>query len=171
MKQNLKILAEDGSIELEEIRHSDLELIRKWKNKNRHAFFYDKIISSHQQEKWYEGYLDRHYDFILLIKLNSEKVGCIGFRLVENVADIYNVILGRKEYGGKGVMGRASQILYSYIIDNYGKDITLKVLLKNTRAVNWYKKNGFFEIGRHDNFIDLQLDTSKIKREKYKLEV
>lgn len=170
MKKNFKIVSADNLISLTTIIDEDLELIRKWKNENRYAFFYDKIISSEEQKEWYKKYFERANDFILVIKLNKIKIGCIGFRLLEGNIDIYNVILGEKEYGGKGIMSRASQILYSYIIDNYNNNITLKVLANNNTAINWYKKNGFFEVGKHDNFICLQLDFKKLNYECYNLE-
>jgi len=170
MKRKFRITSEDGTVKLETIGPGDLELIRNWKNENRQAFFYDKVISSQEQEKWYESYIDRNDDFIMLIKLNFEKIGCIGFRLIDGAVDIYNVILGRKEYGGRGVMSRASQVLYSYIIDNYSKEVTLKVLEKNMQAISWYKKNGFFEAGRTENYIDLKLDINLFKAVKYNFE-
>ena len=169
MKKSFRIFSTDNAIELETIADDDLEMIRKWKNENRYAFFYDKIITPEEQEQWYKGYLEREDDFILIIELNSIKVGCLGFRLLEDSVDIYNVILGHKGYGSKGVMSRASQILYSYIIDNYNRTIELKVLANNNTAINWYKKNGFFETGNQDNFINLKLDINKLKYECYNL--
>jgi len=58
----------------------------------------------------------------------------------------------------------------SYIMDNYGREITLMVLPEN-KAKLWYIKNGFKETDREDDHIPMKLDINKFEYLKYNLEV
>jgi len=80
------------------------------------------------------------------------------------------VILGNKEYGGRSIMSKALRLLCSYIMDNYNKEITLKVLSEN-KAILWYIKNGFMETSKEDSHILMKLNINKFKYLKYNIEV
>lgn len=170
IKQKIKIKSSEGDIILNTIEKNDIELLRKWKNNNRKYFFYNKIIKAQQQVEWYHSYLNNTDDYIFLVEYAGSKIGCIGFRLMDDVIDIYNVILGNKEFGERGIMGRALKLMCSYIMDNYNKEITLKVLSEN-KARLWYLKNGFEEIEEKDNYVFMKLNINKFKYLKYNLEV
>jgi RimJ/RimL family protein N-acetyltransferase len=170
VKNKIKIKSYKNDIILNTIGKKDIELLRKWKNENRKYFFYNKIINAHEQVKWYDSYLKKAEDYIFLVEYEGSRVGCIGFRLIDDNIDIYNVILGNKEFGGRGIMGKALRLLCSYIIDNYNKEITLKVLIEN-KARLWYMKKGFMDVSREDNHIFMKLNINKFEYLKYNLEV
>jgi RimJ/RimL family protein N-acetyltransferase len=166
LKNKIEIASHEGDLVLRSISSEDIESLREWKNKNRKSFFYNKIITPGQQKKWYEDYSKRSDDYIFIINFMSSAIGCIGFRLSDGLIDIYNVILGKKEFGGRGLMGNALRLLCSYIIDSFKEDITLNVL-SNNKAKNWYKNNGFMEAGSRDDFIFMKLSINKFKNLKY----
>ena len=170
VKQKIKIKSDEDDVVLRTIEKKDIELLRKWKNDNREFFFHKKIINAEQQVKWYHFYLNNTDDYIFLVEYADSKIGCIGFRLIDNVIDIYNVILGNKEFGGRGIMCRVLRLLCSYIMDIYNKEITLKVLSEN-KARLWYIQNGFIETGKGDDHIFMKLDINKFEYLKYNLEV
>ncbi|OFW64980.1 MAG: hypothetical protein A2Z35_01625 [Actinobacteria bacterium RBG_19FT_COMBO_36_27] len=167
-KNKIKIKSYKNDIILGTIEKKDIELLRKWKNDNRKYFFHKKIINAEQQIKWYDNYLKNTKDYIFLVEYKGINVGCIGFRLIDDNIDIYNVILGNKEFGGRGIMSRALKLMCSYIMDNYNKEITLKVLSKN-KARSWYLKNGFEEIGEEDSYVFMKLSINKFEYLKYNL--
>jgi ribosomal protein S18 acetylase RimI-like enzyme len=127
----------------------DIELLRKWKNKNRKYFFYKQIITKKQQLKWFKDYSDRIDDYIFIVMYGDLRVGCIGFRLIDDVIDIYNVILGDIHFKSKGIMSQALNLMYGFMPD---KDITVKILTDNP-AIKWYEKNGFFKINENKDYI------------------
>lgn len=165
-RSKIEITSIERDITLETISREDIELLREWKNKNKKSFFYNKVITPGQQKEWYEDYLKRTDDYMFIIRFRSNMIGCMGFRVSGGLIDIYNVILGKKEFGGKGLMSRALRLLCSYIIDNFKEDIRLDVLSDN-KAKKWYSNNGFIETDIQDDFISMKLDINKFKNLKY----
>lgn len=168
LKKKIKIISIQDNIILRTVEKRDLYLLRLWKNNNRNYFFYRDIISPEQQLEWFKNYLKRSEDYILIIVFKRRLIGCLGFRLLENnEIDIYNVILGKKEFGGMGIMSKSLKLLCSYIIDNFHKDISLKVLLNNYEAIKWYKKNNFVELYTKDNYTFMKLDLISFNQTEY----
>lgn len=141
---------------LRTITGTDCNSLRRWKNTNRKAFFFQNIISPQMQAQWFKNYLDRKNDFMFMVMFHNEPIGCIGFRIIEDQADIYNVILGRPNIGGKGLMSKAIRLMCSYIYSDFTHDIRLKVLHCNP-AVGWYEKNGFYKTALYDTYFEMKL--------------
>ncbi len=121
MDSKLEVILSFGSIILKSINENDIESLRIWKNKNRQYFFYKKLLTTQEQKLWYLSYLDRKNDYIFMVLYNDVKIGCMGFREINGFVDIYNVILGINEFGKKGLMSKALNILCNYILDNLPK--------------------------------------------------
>jgi RimJ/RimL family protein N-acetyltransferase len=120
----------------------ELDLIRIWKNNNSQYFFKKNIISSNDQIKWFKKYSDTENDFMFIIKFENKKIGTIGIREYEGNWDIYNVILGEKEFGGKGFISEALNLIIEFAINKYNYDITARVL-KSNKNIKWYIENNF----------------------------
>jgi RimJ/RimL family protein N-acetyltransferase len=144
-------------VTLRTITETDCDNLRQWKNDNRRAFFSQDIISPQMQMKWFQSYLERENDFMFMVMFNSEPIGCMGFHMLEGQADIYNVILGRLDMAGKGIMSKGLLIMCSYIYSDFTHDIGLKVLRSNL-AVGWYEKNGFYKADTYDTYFQMKLD-------------
>ncbi len=170
-EKNIKIISEVGDLILGGIEKKDIELIRKWRNENRQHFFYKGIIKPRQQIEWFQSYLDNEKENIFVVEFKGTGVGCIGFRFMNNSIDIYNVILGDKKFGGRGIMGRALRLMCSYILDNYHEEVTLMVLPENSKARLWYVNNGFEEKEIKEDYIPMKLNINKFAYLKYNLEV
>ena len=145
------------SIALKPINLKDIELLRKWKNENRMYFFNKNIISSGEQVKWFEDFLKRENDYMFIIEFDGLNVGCIGFRLIDDVIDIYNVIIGDKRFLSKDIMRSAFALMYNFIINKYKNDITVKVLINNP-ARKWYEKNNFFIVYEKEDYVFMKLN-------------
>lgn len=165
-KWNLCLLSKDKEIKLKSINKSNIEKLRRWKNQHRDNFFYKKIITPKQQEKWFENYKQKRDDTVFMINYLNNEIGCIAFRIVDDHAEIYNVILGNKKFGKKGFMGKALKILCGFILDSLKRKIALKVLSDNAAKL-WYENNGFQAIYQKDDFIFMELDVKNFKKLNY----
>ncbi len=156
-------------MELRTIVREDIELLREWKNQHRQFFFHKGNITEKEQSEWYERWSQFDDDHLFMIISGSERVGCIGTRFYNKTSDIYNVILGAKEYGGKGVMADA---LYATIaISQFLRPaaaVCVRVLRENP-AVGWYKRNGFVEVTANVEFVTMMW--SRIMHKDFKCEM
>ena len=135
-----------SDIKVRLIEEKDLDNLRKWKNANKAAFFYKKNITIKQQAQWFAEYLKRNKeqsDFMFIVEYKGVDVGCMGYRIIYGVIDIYNVILGNKEYEGKKIISTASKDLWKHLRSTYDLDIMAIVLTENTQTINWYLKNNW----------------------------
>lgn len=159
MNKNMVVTSDESQpIALQHIVESDLERLREWKNQNRESFNYKELIPREAQVGWFHAYLQRPDDHMFIVKVDNVPIGCMGFRLESGALEIYNVILGAREMGGRGSMGKAIALMCSFIRVQYGDlRIGLRVLKVNP-AVGWYKRNGFVEVGEVRDCFLLQLD-------------
>lgn len=124
------------------INEDDLPKLRQWKNDHKEVFFHKDEISEEQQNEWYREYQKKEDDFMFMVFWGKVPIGCIAVRLIDKVWDVYNLILGLPEYGGKGLMSEALKDVIDFTVLCNHKTITCKVL-KDNLAIYWYGKNGF----------------------------
>lgn len=125
------------------ITEEDIEVLRQWKNSHREFFFHKDLISPEQQTLWYRQFSEAADDHMFVIVVEATIIGCIGARLLNGCVDIYNVILGRKEYGRRGIMSSALKATCAFVGLLYsGRPIQVRVLKENS-AIRWYEKNHF----------------------------
>ena len=117
------------SLTIRSANENDLENLRQWKNEQREFFFYKDIITPEQQRAWFVKFQARNHDYMFIVDLNSKAIGCMGIRMLDEVWDIYNVILGLPDYGKKGYMGQALQAMLIYAQSVSQSPITLQVLI------------------------------------------
>jgi RimJ/RimL family protein N-acetyltransferase len=132
---------------IREIDDKDLSLLRLWKNTHKEAFFHKEDISEEEQIAWFKLYQDRHDDYMFMVMEESTCIGCMGIRLIDEIGktpvwDIYNVILGVPEYGGKGYMSQALSFMIQRALCKCLAPVTARVINGN-HAENWYRNNGF----------------------------
>ena len=139
------------------------ESLRQWKNANRALFFFQGLITPEGQNEWFKAYLDRANDYMFLVCSEDLAIGSMGFRLLQGHADIYNVILGLRAMGGKGRMAKAMRLMCSFIHSDFTPHMGVKVLRSNPAAIAWYLENGFTEVARHDEFLELQVSLSEFQ--------
>lgn len=148
-------------LRLRSAEREDAERLRAWKNAHRRYFFFQDEISAEAQRRWIEGYLARADDFMFIVELDGRPVGCMGFRLLDGLADVYNVILGDAAEGGRGLMSRALRLMLTHartLTDRAG----LKVL-KDNPAVGYYQKNGFHVVKDAGDHLEMTLDWSRFE--------
>ena len=70
----------------------------------------------------------------------------------------YHIFLGNKDYWGKGIAKKASVLILEYAFRKLGLNVVkLRVKEQNYNAYNLYKKLGFVETERNDNWISMSL--------------
>lgn len=146
MKRSVILYIKDMTdMRLRSIEKKDIDDLRIWKNENKSRFFYKQEITPDEQSKWYQGYMHREKDYIFIVEIKVsdtwEKIGCLGFRVVEGNIDLYNIIRGRRTEA-RSSMREAMHILLAYISARYSYPIKCDVLVDNP-AVEWYNKCGF----------------------------
>ncbi|RMF96805.1 MAG: GNAT family N-acetyltransferase [Candidatus Schekmanbacteria bacterium] len=171
--QNRKIVIYEelsDDLLLKEIEYCDSENLRRWKNENREAFFYKETITAEMQKIWMDRYFKDSDNFMFIVRYKGTSIGVMGFKIVSEGAEIYNVILGKKEFGGQGIMGRAIRLMNGFILGMDINYIFLRVLSSNDKAIEWYKKNGFVDKGGKENYRLMVLDLNKFAQPKLHLE-
>ncbi len=128
----------------------DLLNLRNWKNAQRAFFFHTAEITQEQQQAWFDAYLLRPNDYMLIVDVNGRAIGCMGIRLLAGEWDVYNVILGDEMYAKKGYMGKAFQVMIAFASAQTFIPITLKVL-KHNPAASWYQKQGFEMVSEQED--------------------
>lgn len=135
---------------------ADLENLRIWKNSNKKAFYHKVDISTEMQTQWFKAHQTRTNDHMFIVEYDSRAVGCMGIRLIATSWDIYNVILGLCEYGGKRIMSYALATMIRFGRSIHCVPVTLTVL-KDNPAVSWYKRQGFVITSASDDSFSMQL--------------
>jgi RimJ/RimL family protein N-acetyltransferase len=102
------------------------------------------IFTKKEQIDWYRSLKHRKDYLVWGISINEIKIGVVGLKHITGVSAEFFTYIGVKEYWGKGlgkqIMGFAQQ--YSRDILHL-KELTLKVLHGNVRAIRLYKNFGF----------------------------
>lgn len=161
-KEYIKIQWEDNlSFSLRSVNEKDLEDLRIWKNQNKQFFFYQSDITVEQQQNWFEGFKKRPYDFMFIVEqtADTEAVGCMGFRLLEdeNTADVYNIMRGKQSDSNNFSISDAFQTMINYILTISDLPISCKVLTDNP-ARNWYQRNYFEDSESINNYTLMKLN-------------
>ena len=155
MNKNIIITENSRHVRLRAANDSDIELLREWKNSNKKSFFYQQEISKAQQAEWFSAYKQRENDYMFMVEEIIEgkhiPVGCMGFRILNNYIDLYNIIRGAESSIGVS-MHRAMYIMLNYIRNKWNAPIQCDVL-KDNPAVNWYLKCGFVILENKDYLV------------------
>jgi hypothetical protein len=89
-------------------------------------------------------------------------IGCAGFRVQDDIVDIYNIIRGEKSSSPEARISDAIGIMCSYIRSVSDKAIGCVVLADNP-ALDWYQSLGFDITAMKDGFVDVVLNESKFR--------
>jgi RimJ/RimL family protein N-acetyltransferase len=139
----------------------DAQRLRLWKNANRRGFFFKGEITPEGQLEWMRRYFERDGDYMFVVEHAGEPIGCMAFRLVDGAADVYNVILGNREFEGRGLMSAAFREMLAFARRRAGV-VGLKVL-KDNPAIRFYERNGFAVNADHGDHLDMTLDWARLE--------
>ena len=164
MKTKIIAAITDDQIRMRSIGASDLETLRKWKNDHKDFFFFKNQITKEEQLKWFDHLNIKNDDHMFIIEKSNELIGCIGVRLYQEFADVYNVILGNIAYKGQHIMTNAVEatVAFSNLIYN---NVPVRVrVLRNNPAIKWYERIGFRTIDYFEDHLLMQFDSTRINK-------
>jgi RimJ/RimL family protein N-acetyltransferase len=129
---------------------SDVELLRRWKNAMRHAFFHKDVISAEAQQAWFQAFSARTDARMFVLEIGGCAVGCVGFRAAgPATVELFNLILGEPTLARSGVMSEFHRALAEELARHGIERIVLVVLRDNTPAIAFYERLGYVEAA-HD---------------------
>lgn len=115
-------------------------------------------FTKEQQKKWFLSLKDKKDYFIKGVLYNDTPIGVVGLKNITNTDGEYWGYIGEKEYWNKGIGKELINYIshYGYILNL--KEIYLKVIKDNTRAIKLYQKMGFKELLKENDLIYMKLD-------------
>ncbi len=126
------------------------EYIVKWRNDPDVSFnlFSNDTLTLDSQKRWFEVYKssDSRKEFIIYILDDNRAIGTVGLTDIDvrNLKAELTIILGEKEYRGKGFGEEALRLILDYAFkDLMLNKIVLKVFRYNENALKLYNKSGF----------------------------
>jgi RimJ/RimL family protein N-acetyltransferase len=122
-------------------------LIKSWEWLNDseiHCLTNTPSFSKDEQIVWYRSLKHRRDYLVWGISVNKIKIGVVGLKHITDISAEFFTYIGAKEYWGKGfgkqIMSFAQQYAYDML---HLRELTLKVLHNNIRAIGLYKYSGF----------------------------
>lgn len=140
----------------------DAESLRVWKNDHKDFFFLKRDITPKEQFNWMQALFENDHDHMFMVMDNEKRIGCIGARLYNDDVDIYNVILGDKQYQGHHIMKNALWAISSLCKFIYPGKRQIVRVLSNNPAIQWYQKIGFHIIATHDDHVVMKFDSTTV---------
>lgn len=144
------------------LREEDAYTSVKWRNDPEVFKYtgntYDHEILLETELEWVRRVIANPNEYRCAIEADGVYVGNIYLLNLNSEEGEYNIFIGNKDYWGKGIAKRASQLI---IEDGFNKfnlnKITLGVRIANERAHNLYLNLGFKEVSRDDEWISMEL--------------
>lgn len=142
---------------------NDCEDFVRWRNSDfiRSKFIFREEITIENQGDWIRKMVEtgKVEQFIIWDKKDKKKIGSVYLQHIDkrNRKCEFGILIGEKEYIGEGRGTEANQLVCKYGFEMLGmKQIYLRVLASNVRAIKSYVRAGFKEeyISHNDVWID-----------------
>lgn len=133
------------------IAHSDLEMLREWRNDESNNKFLRKVpyITREMQESWYTSYLKDTDVIMFMIEIEDPAVKTVGSISLYDFSDkekceLGKVIVGDPGSHNKGIGTRAVVAATRLAIEQLGvQEVFLHVNRENIAAVKSYQRAGY----------------------------
>ena len=152
------------------LEEADAFVSFKWRND--HEVFkytgntYKNEIKVETELEWIRNVIKNNKlgkDFRCAILADGIYVGNIYLTDIEKGCADYHIFIGNKNYWGKGVAKRASQLILEYAFSVLKLDcVNLGVRILNTSARKLYQSLGFIEISRDEQWIWMRISKANI---------
>jgi RimJ/RimL family protein N-acetyltransferase len=154
-------------VRLRPLQAEDLEMTLRWRNQDhiRCQFINTDLIEFEGHKRWFEGYLQKDYDYVFIFETTEEPSVPIGQIAVYDVdrqqgtCEIGRLMLGESEYAGRGLSTEAYGLLIKFIKEQL-RMRTIKVVVKETNlaSVAIQKHFGFSVDDLKDGYLIWRLD-------------
>lgn len=126
------------------------KFVVKWRNDPDVSInlFSNDILTLDSQRRWFEVYKnsDSRKEFVIYTLDDNVAIGTVGLTDIDmrNLKAELSIILGEKEYRGKGFGEEALRLILDFAFENLALNkIILKVFKYNESALKLYNKVGF----------------------------
>ena len=115
-------------------------------------------FTKEQQKEWFLSLKGKKDYFIKGVLCNNTPIGVAGLKNITDTDGEYWGYIGEKEYWNKGIGKELINYIshYGYILNL--KEIYLKVIKDNIRAIKLYQKMGFKKLLKENDLIYMKLD-------------
>lgn len=118
---------------------------------------YDHEITLESELSWIKRVIESEDEYRCAILVDGIYVGNIYLTDITDKDAIYHIFIGNKNYWGKGVAKKASDLILEYAFDKLRlQSVKLKVHKNNESAIALYAKLGFKTIGFDDPFYSMK---------------
>lgn len=149
-------------VSIRPLREEDAYTSVKWRNDPevfKYTFnTYDHEILLETELNWIRRVIANKNELRCAIEADGVYVGNIYLLNLNSGIGEYNIFIGNRNYWGKGVAKKASQLIIEEGFKNYNlQKITLEVKIANVAAHQLYLKLGFKEVSRNESEIQMEL--------------
>ena len=106
--------------------------------------------------------LESDNSIYIIAKINNDIVGFIGIKTILDEAEIMNIVT-KKNCRHQGIASTMMEYIIGLCKTNNIKFINLEVNVRNTIAINFYKKYNFIEVGYRKKYYDKKDDALLMK--------
>lgn len=136
------------NIKLTEIKHSDIELIRNWRNSDEVAkyMYTDVQITKEQQENWYKSIQNSTTSKYWLIEYNNQKIGVVNLTGIDLVLQscYWAFYLGDSSIRGAGIGSKIEYTIIDYVFNTLKLNkLRCEVFVSNEKVIKMHEKFGF----------------------------
>jgi len=152
-------------VEIRPLKESDAYTSVRWRNIPElwtyTNFSSTREITIQDELNWIRKVLRKPEEARFAILADGEYIGNIYLTGIHNGIGEYHIFIGEREYWGKGIARKASELIIEY-----GKGvlmlrtITLSVKKDNSAAHHLYTSLGFREVGEEGGFTLMELGTT-----------
>lgn len=114
------------------------------------------VITKEQQQSWFKTLPQRTDYCIWGVLYDGKPVGVTGIKNIKSNTGEYWGYIGDKNYWGKGIGSAMMQCTVAEAQALQLKQLTLKVLRTNQRAIQLYQKNGFVQTQADETHLLMQ---------------
>ncbi len=156
-------------IKIRPLRIEDAYTSVRWRN-DKDVFkytgnTYDHEITLESELEWIKRVIAKKDDYRCAILADEVYVGNIYLTdITEDGTAKYHIFIGNKDYWGKGVARKASELILNYAFGVLGlESVNLKVHKENIAALSLYRKLGFQEKNSDSKFLCMELPNKSFK--------
>lgn len=117
---------------------------------------YDHEITLANELAWIKKVTQAKDEYRCAILVDNKYVGNIYLTNIHDGVATYHIFLGEKNIWGKGIAKQASLLILKYAFESLHLSLVeLHVRIKNERAIELYKRVGFTEISRSEEWVHM----------------
>ncbi len=154
---------ESENLKFRPITVDDTEMLLKWRNSDevRNNFIHRAIVTADEHLAWLRDKVGKGYviQFIIEEKLSGKPIGSVYFRNIDrnDKTAEYGVFIGETTAKGKGYGTETARRMVDFFFEELNmRKLYLRVLERNTAAVNTYIRAGFTPDPKGKEIIEIE---------------